>query len=73
MFEKENFKDCNTIEDKKQLLYSKVVTFKNKLWDTLYNELINYFDHILPNIGRNMDQVKKQADYYKVKAEDNAF
>lgn len=73
LFEKDNFKDCNTIEDKKQLLYSKIVTFKNKLWDTLYNELINYFDHILPNIGRNMDQVKKQADYYKVKAEDNAF
>ncbi|WP_017414061.1 hypothetical protein [Clostridium tunisiense] len=70
LFSKESFNQCDSLEDKKLLLYNKVVGFKNKLWDTLYNELITYFDYILPNIGKNMDHAKKQSDYYKVKAEE---
>lgn len=71
IFLKYTYNNAKDINDKKAILYEKVVEFRKKLWDTLYNELISYFDYILPNLGRNMDYVKKQADYYGNKVSEN--
>lgn len=59
--------DGTLLDSKKEVLSNEIVKFKRKLWNTLYNDLILYFDSILPNIGRNLDYVKKQADYYNYK------
>ncbi|MEG0772788.1 hypothetical protein [Clostridium sp.] len=70
LFSKEKFHKYCTLEEKKNALYKEISAFRKKLWDKLYNELILYFDYILPNIGRHMDYAKKQADYYKNKTEE---
>jgi hypothetical protein len=70
LFSKEKFNKYYTLDQKKDVLYKEISAFRKKLWDKLYNELILYFDYILPNIGRYMDYAKKQAEYYRNKTEE---
>lgn len=63
-----SYNSIESLEDKKNELHVNIKNFKMKLWDALEEEFILYFDSIFHAVGRNMEYVKRQAEYYVEKS-----
>lgn len=58
LFKVEEYEEISELECKKLRLHENIATFKAKLWEKIYSDLIGYFDYIFSNIGRNMEYIK---------------
>ena len=66
IFKAESYYEFKNLISKKEALYNNIALIKIKLWKALEGDFMTYFDHLFQSIGKNLEYVKSQEEYYKV-------